>query len=219
MFIHLPPPKFEELKCVTTSKGRWYTTPSGEKLASVTTILGHKPKPYLEECRQSLGPKKADKETERCSIRGDAVHLMSEHYLNNEVDFTKTHKTEHVQLFNQLKIRLNNINNIRAQEIPLFSEELRIAGRADCVGMFGGTLAIIDFKTSNNNKDDKMINDYKVQCCMYSLMWLEMFGEFIEDYVILIAVEKGAISQVFKGKVKDHITEATQRIAEFYKKP
>lgn len=218
LFTHVDIPAYDELDAAIVNGQRWYTTPSGEKYASVTTILGSEPKQAIVDWRQSLGPKKADKETKRCCERGDAVHLMSEHYLNNVEDPTKGHKTSNIKLFNQLKFRLNKINNIRAQEIPLYSHTLKTAGRVDCVAEYDGTLSIIDFKTANNNKDDKMIFDYKLQCTAYALMYHEMFDVLIEDFVVLIAVEEGIMPMMFHEKVDDYIEPLLQRINTFYKK-
>lgn len=216
MFVHTKTPNITELSAKITNGQRWYTTPSGIKYPSVTTVLGAKEKPWLEEWRTSLGPKKADKETKRCADRGTAVHKIAEDYLNNLDDPTKGHDLTNVRLFNQLKFRLNKINNIRAQEVPLYSDSLKIAGRVDCVGEYDGVLAIIDFKTANNNKDEKMIEDYFLQCTAYAIMYEELFGEFIEDIVVLIAVEKGMMPLLFHRKIDDYVKPLVDRINTFY---
>lgn len=217
IFTHTNIPQFEELDAKIVNGRRIYTTPSGNKYPSVTTVLGIKPKPYLEEWRQSLGVAKADKETKRCSDRGTAVHLLCEKYLNNEENFTKGEKPEYIRMFNQIKLRLNKINNIRIQEVPLFSDTLKIAGRVDCVGEYEGILSIIDFKTSNNNKTEDMIEDYFIQCTAYAVMYCEMFDEAIEDIVVIIAVEKGMMPMVYKRKIEDYIVPLLERINTFYK--
>ena len=216
-FVHTNIPQFEELDAKIVNGQRWYTTPDEKKYPSVTTVLSDKPKPYLEAWRQSLGPKKADKETKRCADRGTAVHLLAEKYLNNEEEFLKGEKPEYIRLFNQIKLRLNKINNIRAQEIPLYSDKLEIAGRVDCVGEYEGTLSIIDFKTSNNNKDESMVEDYFLQCTAYAIMYHELFGEAIEDIVVIIAVEKGMMPMVYKRKIDDYVVPLLERINTFYK--
>ena len=43
-----------------------------------------------------------------------------------------------------------------ALEAPLFSRELKMAGRVDCVGIFENRLSIIDFKTSSKFKTEEM---------------------------------------------------------------
>jgi len=218
MFTHTNKPQFQELDAKITNGKRWYTIPNGEKYASITTILGDQEKPFLKEWQQSLGIDKAKKETRRCADRGTAVHEMAEHYLDNIDNPQKGHDAGNVKMFNQLKFRLNKINNIRAQELPMFSEMTKVAGRVDCVGEYDGVLSIIDFKTSNNNKTDDMIEDYKLQCTAYSLMYQELFGVQIDQFVILIAVEKGMMPQVFKGQVDDYIEPLIKRINTFYNK-
>lgn len=218
MFVHTKTPDLVELSDKITSGQRWYTTPSGVKYPSVTTVLGAKEKPWLEDWRNSLGPAKAAKETKRCADRGTAVHEMAEHYLNNVDDPTSGHDMANVKLFNQLKFRLNKINNIRAQEVGLYSNVLKLAGRVDCVGEYDGVLSIIDFKTSNNNKGDDMIEDYFLQCTAYAIMYEEMYGEFIEDIVVLIAVEKGMMPLLFKRKIDDYVEPLVERINMFYSK-
>jgi len=218
MFVHSNTPEIEELTDKITNGQRWYTTRSGVKYPSVTTILGAKEKPWLNEWRTMLGPKKAEKETKRCADRGTAVHKMAEDYLNNLENPAKGHEQPNVKLFNQLKFRLNKIDNIRAQEVPLYSDILKIAGRVDCVGEYDGVLSIIDFKTSNNNKDESMIEDYFLQCTAYAIMYEELYGEFIEDIVVLIAVEKGMMPLVFKRKIDDYVVPLVERINMFYEK-
>ena len=217
MFIHKEAPPKVELPDKIVDGKRWYTTPGGIKYPSVTTVLGAKEKPWLENWQNMLGPDKAKKETKRCAERGTAVHLLAERYLNNEEDPTRGEPALAKKLFNQLKLRLNKIDNIRAQEVPLYSDTLKIAGRVDCVAEYEGVLSIIDFKTSNNNKDTKMVEDYRLQCTAYALMYDEMFDVFIEDIVVLIAVEKGIMPLLFKDKIDNYVEPLVERINMFYK--
>jgi len=218
MFIHQGAPNLPDLKSNTSPTGvRHYTTPEGIVYPSITTVLGHKEKPWLKEWQNMLGPDKAAKEQKRCADRGTAIHEMIERYLNNEDDFTKGYAQEHVRGFNQLKMRVNHIDNIRAQEIALWSDKLRVAGRVDCIGEYDGTLAIIDFKTSNNNKDKDMIEDYFLQTTAYAIMWHELTGEPIEDVVILMTVEKGMVPLVFREKIDKYVKPLLERVREYEK--
>jgi len=217
MFIHventvqIPEPKVEQ----SATGKRFYITPEGNKYPSITTVLGQKEKPYLKEWRNMLGDKKAKKETERCAARGTAVHELIEHYINNEQDFTRGYKPEYVQGFNQLKPYLNHINNIRCQEVALWSDQLGVAGRVDCIGEYDGVLSIIDFKTSNNNKSRENIEDYFLQCTAYAIMWHELTGEPIEDITILMTVERGLVPLVFKEKINKYVKPLLLRIKEY----
>lgn len=217
MFVHVNEPEYQELKTINIHGQRWYIIPSGVKYASVTTVLSYKEKPWVKEWQQSFGIKKAEKETKRCTDRGDALHEMAEMYLKNIENPTKGHKPEHYKLFNQLKFRLNKINNIRAQEIPLYSDTLKIAGRVDCIAEYNGVLSVIDFKTSSNNKDESMIEDYKLQATAYSLMYHEMFDVQIDNIVVLIAVEKGIMPLSFEDKVDNYIEPLVEKVQDFYK--
>jgi genome maintenance exonuclease 1 len=195
---------------------RWYTTPEGNEYPSVTTVLGHGDKPWLENWRNMLGDKKAQRETERCAERGTAVHEMAEAYLKNDENPTKGYRADHAKLFNQIKLRLNKIDNILAQEVALYSDSLKLAGTVDCVAEYEGQLSIIDFKTSNNNKDVDMVNDYFLQCTAYSIAFMEMYDIMIDDIVVLIAVEKGMMPMVYKKKIDEFVEPLTQRINTFY---
>lgn len=211
-------PPFEELKSAIKRGERWYTTPLGVAYPSVTTILGAEDKPGLAAWKTALGPAKAKKETDRCSERGTAVHLMVEHFLNNVDldDVTRNQTYSNIKIFNQMKTRLKRIDNIRAQEIPLYSNTMKIAGRVDCVAEYDGVLSIIDFKTSNNTKDVKMVHDYFLQCTAYAIMYSELFNEAIEDIVVIIGVEKGAMPMVYRKKIDDYVKPLLKRISKFY---
>ena len=218
MFTHTKTPSLIDLPSQITNNQRWYTLPDGTKLPSITTVLGQKEKPALQNWRQSLGPAKADKETKRCSDRGTAVHLMAERYLNNEEDCTRDQIQEHIRLFNQLKLKLGEITNIRAQEVALYSEQLKVAGRTDCIAEFEGILSIIDFKTATNNKDLELVQDYFLQATAYAIMFHERTEIPIEDIVIIIAVEKGLMPLVFKDKIDNYVKPLLERINTFYRK-
>lgn len=218
MFNYVEIPPLPTLKVENSASGRrYYVTPSGEKYPSITTVLGAKEKPYLTKWRNMLGDKKADKEQKRCADRGTAIHDMCEKYLNSEEAPTKSHTADHIRGFNQLKFRLNKISNLRAQEVALYCEYLKVAGRVDCIAEYDGVLSIIDFKTSNNNKDISMIGDYFKQCTFYALAWEEMTGELIEDIVILMSVEKGMVPMVHKEKIENWIGPLLKDIHNFNK--
>lgn len=215
MFTHLDRPSLQELEIKESATGkRFYKTPEGIWYPSITTILGIGEKQWLKDWQNMLGKKKADKETKRCADRGTAIHTMAEQYLNNKhIDFN-IYKQDYINDFNKLKVRLNAVDNIRGQELPLYSDVLKTAGRVDCVAEYNGRLSIIDFKTSTNNKYRKWIKDYFLQTTAYAIMWHERTGESIEDIVILMTVEKGMMPLTFKDKIDNHIATLIKRIRE-----
>lgn len=218
MFTHLDIVKPRDVQVINGPSGRFYVSPNThEKYPSITTMLGAKEKPHLVEWRNMLGEDKAKKEMQRAADRGTAVHTMIENYLNNQEIPTKGFAPEHVREFNQVRLKLNKINNIYTQEIALYSDVLKIAGRVDCIGEYEGKLAVIDFKTSNGDKKNSMIEDYWLQTTFYALAFQEMYNIQIDDLVIIMSSERGIVPLVFKDKVDNHIDSLVARINTYYK--
>lgn len=219
-FNHVPMQNLPKMKVKNQADGkRYYTTPAGITYPSITTLLGHQEKPWLEDWRNSLGHDKAAKETKRAADRGDAIHKLIEIYLSNKLtfDITKQYDCEHVAGFNQVKLRLNKIDNIRAQEVAIYSDLLKVAGRIDCIGEYDGKLSVIDFKTSTNVKDKGMIEDFWLQTTAYAIMWSEVTGEPIDDITIIMSVEKGMAPMLFKEKIDKYISPLLKRVDGYYK--
>lgn len=216
MFNHIEIAELAKIIQKTQPNGkRTYITPDGNEYPSVTTVLGDKEKPWLKDWRKMLGDKKADKESKRCADRGTAIHELAEKYLNNEKIIRKNYKAEYISGFNKLKLRLNKVDNIRAQEVGLYSDMLGVAGTVDLVADFDGVLSIVDFKTSTNNKTREMCHDYFKQCTAYALAWHERTGEAIEDITIIISVERGLVPLVFKEKIENWISPLLKDIATY----
>jgi len=181
MFTHIKIPELPKIVQKNLPNGkRFYVTPDGNEYPSVTTVLGAKEKPHLENWRKMLGDKNADRETKRCSDRGTAVHELGEKYLKNEEIVTKGIKPEYISDFNKLKLHLNKIDNIRAQEVGLYCDRLKFAGTVDCVGEYNGVLSIVDFKTSTNNKTHDMVHDYFKQCMIIASSHSKKEGWFLK---------------------------------------
>lgn len=216
IFQHTNCPKYQALTRENTNTGRWYNIPTGEKYASITNVLGYGDKPWLDAWIRNIGKEKAEAEKNRCADRGTAVHLMAERYLNNDPNVTKDQSKFDIQLFNKLSYSLDKINNIRAQEIPMYSRQLQIAGTCDCVAEYNGILSIIDFKTSTKIKTKDMVTDYFMQAAGYSIMYFEMFNVYINQGVIMIATEKGLFPTVFTINIEDYIEPLCEKINKFY---
>lgn len=218
MFVHLDNINPVELKTQEGPKGRFYITPEGAKYPSITTILGAGDKPWIQDWRNALGADKADKEMKRAADRGTAVHAMIENFLNNDPNPTAGHQIEHINDFRQLRLQLKKVNNIWTQETPLWSDMLKAAGRVDCVGEYEGKLSIIDFKTSTNDKSSDKIQDYYLQTTAYALMFEERYGVQIDNIVILMSSEKGAVPLVFKQPVEPYIRPLLERVKAYHDK-
>jgi len=191
---------------------RFYITPNGVKLPSVTTVLGHFKKKSLIEWRNRIGNEEADKVMYRASNRGTRFHNMMEGYLRNEDDFLNGVMPDMRQAFNDMKETLDLIDNIRYIESPLFSEKLGIAGRTDVIAEFAGVPSIIDFKTSTKEKKEEWIDNYFEQGTAYALMYEELVNEPIDQIVILISVDFMERPQVFIRDKNSYIQNLLEKI-------
>ena len=214
MFNYCPPVELQDLKSKTFPDGkRYYTTPDGHKLPSVTTVIGAKGKKAIMEWRKRVGEEEANKISRKASSRGTNVHTLCERYLNNETlgDIMPDAK----EMFFPLKPLLNRINNIHYQECALWSVKLEMAGRVDCIGEFDGVLSVIDFKTSKRPKKKEDIDNYFAQCVAYACMYEELVGVGIEQIVIIMAVE-GSEPLLFIEKTADYLNILLEYI-KFYR--
>ncbi len=214
MFTYCPPKKLEELKSETLNNGRYYTTPTGEKLPSVTTVIGAMGKKAIYEWRQRVGAEEANRVSRIASGRGTRMHTLCEKYLNNE-ELGKP-MPDALALFNTVKPILNRINNIHYQECALWSIRLGMAGRVDCIGEFDGKLSVIDFKTSSRVKTKEDIPAYFAQCVAYALMYEELVGVKIHQIVVIMAVE-GSDPILFVERTRDHV-KTLKMYMDYYRK-
>jgi genome maintenance exonuclease 1 len=213
MFNYCPPQRIDNLKSETLPFGRYYVLPDGNKVPSITTVLGAMKKASIMEWRRRVGEEEANKISRKASGRGTNVHTLCERYLNNENIGEMMPDAK--EMFFSIKPYLNLINNIHYQEQSLWSEQLGVAGRVDCIAEYEGELSVIDFKTSKRLKSKGDIEDYFWQCAAYSLMYEERVGKPIDNLVIIMAVENES-PLVFKEKTQDHIVGLVKAI-KFYK--
>jgi|TARA_R110001592_G_scaffold8143_1_gene45123 genome maintenance exonuclease 1 len=209
-FNHLETPQLEELKSETTENGRHYFTPTGEKYPSVTTVTGHEKKKFFKEWR-----KNNPEESKRVLRRGNKFHSIIEDYLQNKEVSYKDVDANSWDLFEQAIPLLDNIDNIVAQEVPLWSNTLMLAGRVDCLAEYNGVLSVVDFKGSTRKKKKSNITEYFMQSTAYAIMWQERTGQVIEQIVILISNEDGEI-QEFVANPLDYCDPLRQCINKYW---
>jgi genome maintenance exonuclease 1 len=189
MFEHVKT-ELKEMDAVTTETGRQYKTPDGIKLPSITTVLSILSRDGIAAWRKKVGDAEANRISYRASTRGTAVHEILEKYIDNEPDFKEGYTPDIIQSFLAVKDILDTrIGKVYAQEAPLYSTHLGIAGRVDCVAEFDGQLSIIDFKTSMKKKPTKFVTNYFMQESGYAVMWEERTGMPITQLVTIISVD------------------------------
>ena len=182
---------YADLESETLSTGRHYETPDGKKYPSITTCLSILSEKGIAAWRKRVGDVEADKISFRASTRGTAVHEIIEDYINNVPDYTKKYMPNIVANFLDVKEILDTrIGKVYAQEVPLYSHHLGVAGRVDCVGVFDGKPSIIDYKTSMKPKRLDWIKNYFMQEAAYAIMWEERTGQPITQLVTIISVDQ-----------------------------
>lgn len=188
---------------IVEGKGRYYHV-KNKSYPSVTTVLGKmSDKKWLDTWKARVGDVEAARITEESCVRGTSMHLLCELYLNKELDYDWAKTQLGYVLFKSLElVHLKKIHPL-AQEIPLWSDKLGVAGRTDCIGYYDGVLSIIDFKTSRRDKGEYMIENYFLQSTLYAIMLYELTGIMCKQIVILIGVDT-SYPQVFKKRTMDY---------------
>lgn len=190
-------PELVSLKTEEVDGKRFYITPSGAKLPSVTTVLGHSKKHIIKEWRERVGQDEAQKISTRASVRGTKFHNMMEKYLLNDKNLFENVMPDMKQAFRDVQKTVDLIDKIHYIECSLYSERLGVAGRTDVIGEFAGVLSVIDFKTSTKLKKEEWIDNYFEQGTAYALMYEELTGTPINQIVIIISVDGETEPQVF----------------------
>jgi genome maintenance exonuclease 1 len=216
MFIHCPPKVIPDLQSQTFPDGkRYYVTPNGTKLPSVTTVVGAMKKQFILEWRSRVGEVEANRVSRAASGRGNRVHNLAERYLKNETIDWRKEMPDAAAMFQKKKKEFKHINNIHYLEQALWSERIGLAGRVDLIAEWKGRLSVIDFKTSSKIKKEEDIQDYFAQCVAYASMYEEQVGVPIDQIVILMGVE-GSDTLIFVKETGDYINTLLEHIT-FYK--
>ena len=214
MFTHVPV-ELTEMNAVTTEKGRRYRTPEGVDLPSITTVLSILSRESIAKWRARVGAEEANRISHRASTRGTAVHAIVEKYIDNDENFKDGYTPDIISSFLDLKPILDDrIGRVYAQEAPLYSNHLGVAGRVDCVAEFDGHRSIIDFKTSLKPKRLDWIKNYFMQEAAYAIMWEERTGQPITQLVTIISVDNHE-PQIFIEHRDNWVRPLRETIAQY----
>ena len=220
-FTHVDEINIPKIKATNNNGIRLYETPDGNKYPSITTVLSVRNKKGLFEWRKRVGEDVANHIARTAASRGTKVHHMCEDYLNNmHLDWPEKWK-EHEKhflpytLFKVLRDEaLCHIDHIYAQEVGLYSDKYKVAGRVDCIADYKGELSIIDFKTSTKERTDAWNENYYIQGSGYAEMFGERTGIIVNQVVILVVTEDGTVQEFVKQK-HDYLDSLTQAIKEW----
>ena len=220
----------------TTIDGkRHYCLPDGSAVPSVTTILdktkSEESRQALQKWRNAIGHDRAQAITTEAANRGTRMHAYLETYIKSQdmMQFP-TNPYAHHSWFMAAEIILKglcNVDEFWGTEVPVYYSGL-YAGTTDCVGVWKGRPAILDFKQSNKVKKREHIGDYFIQLAAYAQAHNDTHGTDINSGVILMAVQPrlqpdGTYSTpeylefVIEGdEFKYWINEWTKRIELYY---
>lgn len=203
--------KYEPLERVNVDGSRHYQTPGGKPLPSVTTVLDAlKDKTALHEWRKRVGDEEANRIMKLATGIGTQVHLHIEKFILEE-DRPNGSNLIH-QMAKELsniviEKGLSNVDEVWGTEVPLYYPGL-YAGTTDCVGVWKGKPAIIDFKTTRKPKKREWIDDYFLQGAAYSAAHNEIHGTDIKTIVIMmIGWDEEADN---KGNYQEFVVEADE---------
>lgn len=170
--------------------GRRYVTLDGNAYPSVTTILSILSEESIAKWRAKVGEEEANKVSLRATTRGTAVHAIIEKYMNNDPNYAEGYLPHVVQSLENLKPLLNkHVTKVYAQEVPLYSDHLQMAGTCDAVVEWDGVPTIVDWKTSRRPKKKANIGNYFMQLAAYAVMWEERTGMPIQQTRIVMDVD------------------------------
>ena len=163
-----------------------------EKLPSVTSILqatkSDEDKAALENWKERVGHKEANRIKNEASSRGTSMHSYIEDFLRGRINDSFFESNEQYKnmakeiIEKGIKGKLEEIFGI---ETTLHYPE-KYAGTADLVGIYEGKETILDFKQSNKPKKIDYIQDYFLQLGAYTLAHNIVYKSNITSGVILL---------------------------------
>jgi len=191
-------PKFDytPIPRVVVEGKRFYATPDGKNLPSVTTILdktkSEESREALNRWRRSVGAEKAQQITTEAANRGTRMHTYLEDYVKTgEIKERTTNPfswASHAMAHVVVEKGLRNVNEFWGIEVPLYFPGI-YAGTTDGAGIHLNEESILDYKQSNKPKKREWIEDYFVQLCAYAEAHNELHGTRIRKGVILMCVK------------------------------
>ena len=193
---------YHAIKRESLNGRRYYVTPAGQRVPSVTTILdATKPaeaRQALAEWRRRVGEDRAQQITTEAANRGTRMHKWLENYVQTgDPGAPGTHpesQRSHRMAMKIIESGFKNVSEVWGNEVPLYFPEL-YAGTTDCVGVHAGDEAILDFKQSNKPKRREWIDDYFLQLTAYALAHNEVHGTNIRKGVVMMSVRPAADSE------------------------
>lgn len=187
---------YDPINRETVDGKRHYCLPDGSKVPSVTTILDKtKPREKVEalaQWKKRVGEKQAQEITTEAANRGTRMHAYLEHFVKTgDMKDLPPNPFAQPSWFMAAEVILKGLQHVDefwGVEVPLYYSGL-YAGTTDCVGMWKGRPAILDFKQTNKPKKREWIEDYFLQLAAYAAAHNNMHGTDINTGIILMCAK------------------------------
>lgn len=187
---------YKPLNRTTVEGKRHYCLPNGDKVPSVTTILDRtKPQEKIDALnnwKKRVGEQQAQQIVTEAANRGTRMHAYLESYiLNTDFKPLPDNPYAHPSWFMAAEVVIKGLCHVDeywGTEVPVYYSGL-YAGTTDCVGVWKGKPAIMDFKQTNKPKKREWIEDYFLQLAAYAEAHNDTHGTDIQDGVILMCAQ------------------------------
>ena len=187
---------YQPIPRVTVDGKRFYATPDGNRLPSVTTILdrtkSEESKKALNQWRARVGAEKAQQITTEAANRGTRMHTYLERYIKEgaipERGSNPFSWPSHMMANTIVEHGLKNVSEFWGIEVPLYFPKV-YAGTTDGAGIHLNAESILDYKQTNKPKRREWIDDYFTQLCAYAEAHNEVHGTRIRKGVVLMCVK------------------------------
>jgi genome maintenance exonuclease 1 len=215
---------------------------------SVTSILGStSDQTGLDAWRNRIGHTKAEQIGKDATSRGTVMHKLCELYLNLPASMSEKDRLEETLSLARLDDEIDQFDS-RAKIVGgmlfynyiksgSFTEIKKVIAQEKFLwtsrdGGFAGTLdnlsvlmsedtAIVDFKTARKPKEEKWIEDYKLQVSAYAVAVWDRLNIKVSTCRIWISNEQSIAPQHFRlssSEMREYYGKFRERLADFYLK-
>lgn len=214
---------YPDLERITLEDRRYYVSPEGDNLDSVTTILSKtSDNSFLLEWKKRIGEEEAARQTSYATGLGTLMHEHLENYVQGipRPKGTSIVWRQAEKMADQIiKRGLPNIDEIFGMEKILYYPKL-FAGTSDLICSHKGEMCISDYKTAKKIKSIEHMENYFCQLCSYAMAHNELFGTKIRKGVIFMASRDYEFKEyIIEGNTFDiYYDKWLERLDTFYSK-
>jgi genome maintenance exonuclease 1 len=206
---------------VEDNSGRKYLDTLGNRISSVTTILGKsRDQSHLQEWRDRIGPAAADQITQESAALGTMMHTHLEQHIRggDRPGGTNVGRVLARRMADAIiQQGLSGVDEVWGIEVPLIYSTLW-AGTTDLVGVYRDQPSVMDFKTTIRPKKLDRVQDYFLQLTAYIMAHNLTHGTDIRQGVIFMC-SRDLTYQEFVLNSEDferYQMEWCRRVEKFY---